>query len=213
MERQPVNSYGLATILIPVGLVLYLACFAYDFARTWTDIAEGLKFGLVHSVLLSFVYLVIFVPLICLLLFATRNRPISIWARSTVCLLPLLLICGYSAFIWITDPITDRSCFESTMGFAMPVSAKSILSDRFGGGLTDVSDIYYFEADANEVREMLKQKAFEPIDSEPISTPTGWPDPKKWNGIHTYRYDDMSWCYTIQIDGEWSQVMVSAFCL
>ena len=213
MERKYFNSYLLAMILIPVGLLLYVAVVTYDHARTWTDLAEGLQNGLFHSVLYSIAYLVIFVPLICVLIFATRHRLVSSCSRSALCLLPLLAICGYTTFNWFANPITDRNCFESTMGFEMPISATNIHSDRFGGGLTDISDMYYFTADADEIQQMLSQKTFETTDDEPFDTPSGWPAPKNWDGIKTYQYDDGSWYYRIQTDDGFTQAIVSAFCI
>ena len=213
MERTPFNSYLLAAILIPIGLLLYVAVVTYDHARTWTDLSEGLKNGLIHSALYSIGYLIIFTPLICLLIFATRKRTSSFWSRSTLCLLPLLLLCAYSAFNWVADPITDRNCFQSTMGFAMPTSATGIQSERYGGGITDISDMYYFAADADEIQKMLKQKPFESTSDEPFRTPAGWPDPSMWNGVKTYQYENGAWYYTIQTDDDYTQVIVSACCI
>ena len=134
MERKPFSSILLAAILIPVGLVLYVAVLTYDHARTWTDLSKGISNGLIHCVLYSIGYVIVFVPLIAVAIFATRSQPKSFWLRSTICLSPLLAVCLFSAFIWFTNPITHRSCFESTMGFGMPISATNIQSERCGGG-------------------------------------------------------------------------------
>ena len=213
MERKPFSSILLAAILIPVGLVLYVAVLTYDHARTWTDLSEGISNGLIHCVLYSIGYVIVFVPLIAVAIFATRSQPKSFWLRSTICLSPLLAVCLFSAFIWFTNPITHRSCFESTMGFGMPISATNIQSERCGGGITDISDTYYFAADANEIQEMLELKPFELTNDEPLTNPNGWPEPETWNGVKTYQYNDGSWYYTIQTDDDYTQAIVSAFCI
>jgi len=213
MERKPFNSYVLAVILISIGLLLFVTVVTYDHARTWTDLTEGLLNGLIHSVLCSIAYFVVFVPLICLLIFVTRNRPVSFWPRSTLCLLPLLIILGLTIFNWIANPITDRNCFELTMGFKMPSSATNIYAERFGGGLTDISDTYCFLADSNEIQQMLTGKPFERTDDAPWETPAGWPDPNNWGGVITYQYNDGPWDYSIQTDDDYTQAIVSASCI
>ena len=160
MAHKPFNSYLLVAILVPLGLLIFVSVLTYDYARTWTDVSAGLLNGLFHSVLYSIGYLIVFVPLICLGIFLTRKRPRAFLLRSALCLLPRLAVCACSVISWISNPITHRNCFESTMGFAMPASASSILAERTGGGITEVSDTYYFTADANEIRKMLSQKPF-----------------------------------------------------
>ena len=213
MANQPFNSYLLAAILIPLGLLLFVAVITYDHARTWTDLSPGLENGLFHSALYSIGYLIVFVPLICLGIFLTRKRPQSFLLRSAFCLLPLLAVCALSIFNWGTNPITHRSCFESTMGFAMPASASNIRAERYGGGITDISDTYYFAADTDEIQKMLRQKPFKSTNGDPFETPTGWPTPETWNGVKTYEYDAGGWYYSIQTDTDGTQAIVSAWCI
>jgi len=185
-EQTRSKGYLFAALLVAVGLLLYVSFVTYDHARKWTALPEGLLDGLAHSVLYSIGYLVVFVPQIYLTVFVTRHRLRSLLLRSLLCLLPTLAVCGYSSVDWFTNPISDRDCFKSTMGFAMPESATKVKSERLGGGISDRSHMYYFVADPYEIKAMCKYNSFE-------------------HG----RQDGLQ-VYTIRTDWEFTQAIVTA---
>lgn len=210
MERTRSNSHLFPALLVLVGLLLYVAVVTYDHARRWTDVAEGLLDGLAQSVVYSVGYLFIFVPLTYLILFVTRNRPRSFWLRSLLCLFPVLAVCVSYCGSWYANPISDRACFESTMGFAMPASAKNVKSERSGGGVASITQMYYFEADPDQLYDMLQQSFFKLTGRLDLSTPIDWPATESWNGLVSYQHEDGEWCYKIQTDNEFKQAIVVA---
>ena len=212
-EQTRSKGYLFAALLVAVGLLLYVSVVTYDHARKWTDLQEGLLEGLAHSALYSVGYLFIFVPQIYLIVFATRDRLSSIWLRSLLCLLPTLAVCGYSSVDWFTNPISDRDCFKSTMGFAMPDSAKRVTSERLGGGMSDRSHMYYFVADPWEIKHMCKYNSFEhgvKGHHDHVDTPNSFPTTQAWDRVRPFRRQDGLQVYTIRTDWEFTQAIVTA---
>ena len=212
-EQTRSKSYLLAALLVSVGLLLYVSFVTYDHARKWTDLQEGLLDGLAHSVLYSIGYLLVFVPQIYLTVFVTRHRLRSVWLRSLLCLLPTMAVCGHSSVDWFTNPISDRACFKSTMGFAMPDSAKRVTSERLGGGISDRSHMYYFVADPWEIKAMCKYNSFEhgvKGHHDHVDTPNSFPTTQAWDRVRPFRRQDGLQVYTIRTDWEFTQAIVTA---
>jgi len=194
-ERTRSKGYLLAALLVTV--LLYVSFVTYDHARKWTNLPEGLLDGLAHSVLYSIGYLFVFVPQIYLTVFVTRDRLRSVWLRSLLCLLPTLAVCGYSSVEWFTNPISDRDCFKSTMGFAMPESATKVKSERLGGGMSDRSHMYYFVADPRDSFEHGVKGHHDHVD-----TPNSFPATQAWDRVRPFRRQDGLQVYTIRTDWE-----------
>lgn len=215
-SRRPLaDEFFFAVQLLFIGLVLYAAVVIWDHARSWTDLKAGLINGTVHFLMLYWiVYLFLFCPVFILVFALTKNRIKSDRHRSLVCLSPILLILTLNVAHWILYPATDRRCFANVMKFEMPATAENILSVRSGGGITDYSYCYYFAAEPNEIREMLKQKPFteSSVDFEWKGL-EGWPESRKWDGREVYRFDDGHWYFTIHVSGDYSQALVFISCI
>jgi hypothetical protein len=208
----------LASLLIPLAgsFALFTGSFVIDQAVRWTDTLDGIRNGLVQTIVTGLFWMVfgLLPGLLIYSLFQWRG-----WQRfRTIAILsPAIVIAVLVMVNLITSPPTPAHRLKSFTGAELPASAREIRTYFSGGGLRDYTDIYSFRCTAAETDALIRALYVSPVETEvefsalhlPPSFPS-WPDRSTWSG-GTYYHGESHlhggrWSYTLQTDAAREQI-------
>ena len=216
--KPPAPRQPSLVFLLAVSFALFTGSFMVDQALRRTNPVDGFLNGLFHLMFTGPAWLVMgLIPgLLIQGLYRWRG-----WKRfrSVAIISPAIVyfVMGLSSLI--TSPPTAAGRLKKTGGVELPSTARDILTQFTGGGLTDYGDIYCFRcspADTAQLIQALQLSLVAPANEgrQPWPIPSSWPDPSALRGRLVYERfrEDEKWIYTLITDSSREQVFLFVSC-
>lgn len=182
----------------------------------WTNKTRGLSSGLFDAILLSIPFVIIFLPIMGLILFLIRRRQLSPLLRILIVTAPVLACSLLMLGSTLLTALDTEGRFEQRMNCELPESAENFHAYFSGGGLSDHTDLFYFKISPHDIQHLLESRPYTLRAPETLTyffipdPPTGWPNPKNWDGLKVYTLDEGFWSYHILINHDQTQVFIIA---
>jgi len=189
-EKKPLN-FG---IVLLISFILFNLGFLVDFAAGWSNFFLGLTSGLFYLIFFSFAWGLVILPWSVVIL-ALHDRFKWQRFRTQWALAPAVLMLIYTIGGLIVEPQTPSQRFNKFAHTELPHNVQDLHYSFSGGGITDYTDIYYFETTPEEVDRLISEMQLEVdmsskrngvIDGA-IPTLDGAPDYSTWQGTQQYQ--------------------------
>lgn len=205
-------------LLLAVSFALFTGSYIVDQTFRWTNPVDGFLNGLFHVMITGPAWLVMgLIPgLLIQGLYRWRG-----WKRfrAMAIISPGLVYFVIGLTGLITSPPTAAGRLKKTGGAELPSTARDILTQFTGGGLTDYGDIYCFRcspADTDKLIQALRLSLVSPESGgrQPSPIPSSWPDFSTLQGRLVYERfrEEEKWIYTLITDSSRELVFLFVSC-
>lgn len=209
-------------IVMLISFALFSLGYIIDQTIRWSEPLSGFINGMFHVFVFGIVWCVYLLPWNLIIFGLYRWRK---WARfrtplilAPACLALLLSLIGLA-----TNPPTPSNRFKAFTKIDLPHETINLHYFFSGGGITDYTDIYYFETSSDEVTRLITQLELEQDKTRPdseyfhcsIRVLPNCPDYLTWTGATYYRgWDERQhWFYELITDSSRTKVYVMIGCI
>jgi hypothetical protein len=208
--------FGLA-ILISLGV--FISGNAIEGAFRWTNHLDGFMSGLLHGIIFSIPWCVLFLPW-CALIYGMYHWKKRTRFRGAWIIGPSLLVFALQSSSLVFDPPTAQRRFRSFAESELPKDAADLHYRFTGGGLADYGDTYYFRCTPAEVDRLISEMRLEwdehyqgPDLLSSMEKLPGCPDPAAWTGAMRFERSEELWFYSLLTNKEKTEVYIHIGCI
>jgi hypothetical protein len=216
-EPPPEKPLGFGFLLF-IWVGIFSLSFIIQEAFRWSNPLEGIFNALFHSLFLVIFWIIGF------LLWSLPIYGLYHWRkwrryRSQCVLAPVLLLLLATVVSLVFDPPTAAKRFSRFARAPLPADATNLKFELRGGGISDYSDIYYFETTPTEVDRLIREiglvedEFYTPSQHSFIKLP-GVPDPAEWQGSKRFQKSDdrAHWFHELITDATRTRVYILISC-